>query len=76
MVLSWKTTPMLRRSDSSLMLRWSMPSMRIRPDWASHMRCSSDSAVLLPAPVGPTKATVVPAGTFSEKWTSAGRLPS
>ncbi len=31
----------------SLMSRWSMPSMRMIPDWASHMRCSNDSAVLL-----------------------------
>ncbi len=40
--------------------RRSCPSMVIRPAVGSHMRCSSDIAVDLPAPVWPTSATDVP----------------
>ena len=59
-MLSWNTIPMLARSESSVTSRMSTPSMRIVPRCGSSWRWSSPIAVLLPAPVSPTRATVCP----------------
>src|SRR5215470_4150083 len=73
---SWNTTPMLCRRPESLSARTSMPSILMAPDWGSKARWSSASAVDLPAPVGPTRATVSPGSTVNLRSATADRLPS
>ena len=64
-MLSWNTTPMLRRRLSRVMSRRSWPSSVTRPSTGSHRRWSSAMAVDLPAPVWPTRATVRPGGAWN-----------
>ena len=71
---SWNTTPMLRRSAASLSPRMSMPSILTEPDCGSNTRCSSASAVDLPAPVGPTSATISPGSAVKLRSATAGAL--
>ena len=54
------------RSDLRDTERVSMPSIRMRPSLGSKTRCSRLISVVLPAPVGPTMATVWPAWTSNE----------
>ena len=61
--LSWKTTPMLARSESRVTVRISIPSMSTRPCCGSYCRSRRPMTVLLPAPVSPTRATVWPGST-------------
>ena len=58
---SWNTTAMLPRSEPSVTSATSWPSTRMRPWSGERSRCSRASVVVLPAPVGPTSATVSPA---------------
>ena len=53
-----------------------MPSIFTTPDCGSNTRCSSASAVDLPAPVAPTSATVCPGSAVKVRSATAGRLPS
>jgi hypothetical protein len=53
-----------------------MPSILIEPDCGSKARCSSASAVDLPAPVEPTSAMVSPGSAVNDRSAMAGRLPS
>ena len=61
--LSCGTKPTAPRSVSSGIPRTSWPSTKRVPGGASKSRGRRETRVLLPAPVGPTTATVVPAGT-------------
>ena len=56
--------------------RMSMPSILIEPDCGSNTRCSSASAVDLPAPVGPTSAMISPGSAVNFRSATAARLPS
>ena len=54
----------------------SMPSILTEPDCGSNTRCSSASAVDLPAPVGPTSAMISPGSAVNFRSATAARLPS
>ena len=69
------TMPMLPRSTPSGRSRTSMPSMNTVPGGGSYSRGSRLTSVDLPLPVGPTIASVVPAGTVSEMSCSTGGPP-
>ncbi len=56
------TTPTERRSDSNEASRTSVPPMRTLPPVTSYSRATSAVIVVLPAPEGPTRATLLPAG--------------
>ena len=60
--LSWNTTAIWERSESRVTLAMSTPSIVTLPRCGSWKRSSRLSSVLLPAPLGPTMATRVPAG--------------
>ena len=49
-----------------------MPPSRIAPLDGSQKRSSKFATVVLPAPDGPTSATVAPAGTVNDTSRSAG----
>src|SRR5580704_9541685 len=57
---SWLTTPIASLTDCSVADRTSCPSMRTAPDVTSYRRGINDVRVVLPAPDGPTRATVLP----------------
>ena len=71
---SWKTTPMLRRSEATVTSRMSTPSTRMRPDCGSNARWSRPSVVDLPDPVAPTNATVSPGCTSKDRSLDRGPL--
>ena len=60
--VSCGTMPIARRSDASESCRTSWPSISTWPEVASKRRGIRWTRELLPAPVGPTIATVLPAG--------------
>ncbi len=49
-----------------------VPSIRMSPPESSIRRLTSFSAVVLPPPEGPTSTQISPAGTVSERWSTAG----
>ena len=49
------------------------PSMRMSPLVSGISRLTSLSAVVLPPPDGPTRTQISPAGTVSERRSTAGR---
>src|ERR1700676_833327 len=55
---------MERRRLSSGHSRMGRPSMSSWPSGASQRRATNEASVVLPLPVGPTIASVEPAGTF------------
>ncbi|KAG1271250.1 hypothetical protein G6F64_015609 [Rhizopus arrhizus] len=55
------------RSSAGSAWRTSTPSTQMRPLAGSWKRSSIDSTVLLPAPAGPTRATVSPGRTCRVK---------
>ena len=59
--VSWVTMPISERRLASGRSRMSMPSMAIRPSSGSKKRGSRLTTVDLPAPDGPTSATISPA---------------
>ena len=61
------TSEMRWRRASRSVVRTSMPSTRTRPCCGSKKRSSSENKVDLPAPEGPTTASVSPGLTRSEK---------
>ena len=64
---SWLTTPTVARRDSLVTSRRSAPAMRTAPRVGSYMRVTSWEIVVLPAPEGPTSATMWPAGTVKRR---------
>ena len=60
--VSCGTKPICRRSSAGSSLRRSMPSSSTAPPVGSNSRGSRFTSVLLPEPVWPTTASVVPAG--------------
>ena len=48
-----------------------LPSMRMSPLESAISRLTSFSAVVLPPPDGPTSTQISPAGTVSERWSTA-----
>ena len=66
------TSALCSRSAAVSSWRRSSPSMRIAPASTSWKRSSIDSTVLLPAPDGPTSATVSPGAMSRVKSSSAG----
>ena len=60
---SWGTTETRARTLASVASRRSHPSTRTLPSSGSNSRGISETSVLLPAPVGPTSASVSPART-------------
>src|ERR1700747_1278146 len=54
------------------MSRMSMPSMRTMPPVGSYSRAISAASVVLPDPVSPTRASVLPAGTSMSMPVTAG----
>jgi hypothetical protein len=65
--LSWSTTLICPRSDSSVYSRISRPSMRTTPPVGSYRRMTRFDSVVLPPPEGPTSATCWPGSIVS--WT-------
>ena len=59
------TNPIASRSECSVTSRTSFPSIVTSPSVTSYRRGTSDSSVDLPAPDGPTTASIVPAGTVT-----------
>ena len=70
--LSCGTKPIAPRSVASGSRRTSWPSTKTVPGGGSKSLGKSDTSVLLPQPVGPTIATVRPAGTSSSMSWSTG----
>lgn len=64
----------LPASESAVSDRTSTPSRVTEPATGSTSRTASDAIVDLPEPVGPTRATVRPAGTLNETSWSTGVL--
>ena len=52
--------------------RMSLPSRRIRPSWGSYRRHSRRITVVLPEPVGPTRATCSPGAIRKERLRRIG----
>ena len=71
-VTSWLTMAMASRRLASVTSRTSWPSMAMRPLCTSNRRATRLMTVDLPAPERPTSATVLPPGTVSEKFRTAG----
>ena len=69
------TKPTLPRSTASGIWRTSRPSMNTVPGGGSWSRASRLISVDFPDPVGPTSATVWPAGTRAEIWRRTGTPP-
>jgi hypothetical protein len=67
------TTAICARSDAASMSRTSAPSTSSAPSVTSYRRGMSCTSVVLPEPVAPTSATVVPAGMSSDTSRSASR---
>jgi len=63
---SWETTPTTWCSEALLTSRRSAPAMRTAPLVGSYIRVTSWEMVVLPAPDGPTSATIAPAGTVND----------
>ncbi|KAF0646663.1 hypothetical protein K701_27155 [Streptomyces fradiae ATCC 10745 = DSM 40063] len=63
------------RRSARAVSRRSTPSRVIRPDVGSSSRDSSDSSVLLPDPVAPATATVLPARIVRSTPRSAAARP-
>ena len=74
--VSCGTIPIEARSDDCVTLRISCPSTRILPLETSYSRNSRREMVDLPAPEGPTIATVLPAGTSKLRPFRIGRSAS
>ena len=73
---SWDTTPTVARNDANVTSRRSVPAMRTAPDVGSYIRLTSCDTVVLPAPDGPTSATMEPAGTSNETSCSVSAVGS
>ena len=74
---AWKTKATRPMRSAGSMSRTSVPPTRTCPESASQKRGTRLAAVVFPPPEGPTSATVAPAGTSKETWSSAGSpLPS
>src|SRR5664279_5660039 len=67
------TTATAARSERRLTVRMSAPSSRICPALASYRREISATRLVLPEPVAPTRATVLPAGTSRSMSLSTAR---
>jgi len=74
--LSSATKAISRRSEPRSTERTSAPSTSTEPVLASYRRAIRATRLVLPDPVGPTRATVRPAGTSSSTSSSAGAAPS
>ncbi len=71
------TTAIARRSETRSTSRTSAPSIRTDPVVASYSRGSSETSAVLPEPIAPTSATVLPASISRSMSRRAGReLPS
>ena len=68
---SWLTSANCLRSESMFHSRNATPSSRNSPEVGSMKRGSRFTSEDLPAPDGPTSATVSPAAIVSEKSSSA-----
>ena len=68
----WNTKATRSMSSACGMDRTSTPPPSTRPALASQKRGTSEAAVVLPPPEGPTSATVAPEGTCSTTSSSAG----
>ncbi len=79
---SWKrwascvTTPTASCRDCWVTSRRSVPAIRTAPSVGSYMRVASWDIVVLPAPDGPTSATVAPAGTVKLRFVSVSCVGS
>ena len=62
---------MPRRSRAGFCSLMSLPSIVIRPSLGSTRRLVIRSVVVLPQPLGPTRTTVLPAGTSRSKASTA-----
>src|SRR5882757_7588658 len=67
------TTAITARSEATSTSRTSVPSTSTAPALTSYRRGMSCTSVVLPEPVAPTSATVLPAGTSRSTSRSAGR---
>ena len=67
------TRPTLERTESRVASRRSVPLMRTVPDVGSYRRATRPVRVVLPAPLGPTRATIWPGSTW--KLTSFSTSP-
>ncbi len=65
---------MLRRSSSGLRSLTLRPPSRMSPEVMSIMRLTIRIAVVLPQPEGPTNTQISPAGTFSDRPSTAASL--
>jgi hypothetical protein len=70
--VSWVTTPISERRLASFMSRTSMPSMVRRPSTGSKKRGRRLTSVDLPAPEGPTRATISPLSISRSTSSSTG----
>ena len=73
---SWLTSANWRRSARIFQSRSGTPSRLMWPELGSMKRGSKLTSVVLPAPEGPTRATVSPARTCSVSASTAGALSS
>jgi hypothetical protein len=63
---SWGTVPTASAMLCRVRSRTSVPSRRTAPSVTSYSRGTSDEIVLLPAPEGPTSATICPGSIRNE----------
>lgn len=63
---TWATSAAVPASEAAVSRRTSTPSTHTVPASGSTSRTASAAIVDLPEPVGPTRATVFPAGTVKE----------
>ena len=70
---SWPATEITRRMSACRYSRRSLPASVTRPSWGSRKRRSRFATVVLPAPLGPTSATLSPGSSASATPSSAGR---
>src|SRR4051794_39617679 len=63
---------MSRRSSAGLRSLTLWPSTKMSPSVMSIIRLTIRMAVVLPQPEGPTSTQISPAGTSSERWSTAG----
>ncbi len=71
---SWVTTPIVSRNDCRVASRTSMPPTSTAPAVTSYTRGTSIAVVDLPAPDGPTSATICPGSTVKLTPRSTGSV--
>ena len=76
----WKTMPSRRRWGGTLMRaaasKTTASPMLIRPASGTSNPATQRNVVVLPQPLGPSRATVLPGSTCKSTWSTAATAPS